>query len=262
MKIFWQGCAAPVFVRIPLAIRKFWSKTYPWLRRISLSWALSYVILRNFSPNIPSLREIVLKKHNLAPKCPFLGVFVNNKDFGRKIYLWLRNICQKYTVLASPRFFIFSTSIYNTMIQWSGFCIKNRFHTITNKHQCMIWPKNTHITEMPLAEIPHRPHRVVSQTFKCRMPAFKLLTQEYGGNFKSVISERRLWIKFMSERFIWIRPTIPEIQLLRNLTLKHPRSRSWVRSKVKVTYYIQYPTDAFLFRFTSIELTIPEVCSK
>ena len=36
--------------------------------------------------------------------------------------------------------------------------------------------------------------------------------------------------------FTLIRPTIPEIGLFRNLTLKHPRSRSWVRSKVKVTY--------------------------
>ena len=30
--------------------------------------------------------------------------------------------------------------------------------------------------------------------------------------------------------------TIPEIQLFRNLTLKNPRSMSWVRSKVKVTH--------------------------
>ena len=34
-----------------------------------------------------------------------------------------------------------------------------------------------------------------------------------------------------------------------NLTLKHPRSRSWVTSKVKVTYHTQYPTDAFPFLF-------------
>ena len=46
--------------------------------------------------------------------------------------------------------------------------------------------------------------------------------------------------------------TIPEIQLFRNLTLKHPRSSSWVRSKVKVTYYTQYLTYALPFRLTSI----------
>ena len=44
--------------------------------------------------------------------------------------------------------------------------------------------------------------------------------------------------------------------------MKHPRSRSWVRSKVKVTYYIQYPTDALLFCFTSIGPIIPEVWPK
>ena len=59
--------------------------------------------------------------------------------------------------------------------------------------------------------------------------------------------------------FTSIRPTIPELELFRNLTLKHPRSRSWVRSKVKVTYCTQYPTDAFPFRFTSIRPTIPEI---
>ena len=32
---------------------------------------------------------------------------------------------------------------------------------------------------------------------------------------------------------------------LKNLTLKHPRSRSWVRSKVKVTYSTQYSTEIF-----------------
>ena len=53
--------------------------------------------------------------------------------------------------------------------------------------------------------------------------------------------------------FTSIRPTIPEMQLFRNFTLKHPRSRS----KVKVTYCTHYPIDAFLFRFTSIGPTIP-----
>ena len=35
--------------------------------------------------------------------------------------------------------------------------------------------------------------------------------------------------------FISIRPTIPEIQLFKNLTLKNPRSMLWVRLRVKVT---------------------------
>ena len=40
------------------------------------------------------------------------------------------------------------------------------------------------------------------------------------------------------------------MQLFRNLTLKHPRSRSWVRSRVKVTNHTQYPSNqctSFLF---------------
>ena len=52
------------------------------------------------------------------------------------------------------------------------------------------------------------------------------------------------------------------IQLFRNLTLKHLRSRSHVRSKVNVTYYTQYPTDALPFHFTSIRPTIPEIWPK
>ena len=39
-------------------LRKFWSKTYPWLRTISWFWAHSHVILGNFSSNIPLVREI------------------------------------------------------------------------------------------------------------------------------------------------------------------------------------------------------------
>ena len=50
-----------------------------------------------------------------------------------------------------------------------------------------------------------------------------------------------------------------KIQLFRNLTLKHSRSMSRVKSKVNVTYQTQYPTDALLFRFTSIRQTIPEI---
>ena len=46
-----------------------------------------------------------------------------------------------------------------------------------------------------------------------------------------------------------VRPTVPEIELFRNLTLKHPWSRSWVRWKVKVTYCSQYPTNALPFSF-------------
>ena len=54
-------------------------------------------------------------------------------------------------------------------------------------------------------------------------------------------------INLLPFHFTSIRPTIPEIQLFWNLTLKHPKSRSWVRSMVKVPIYTQYPTDALPF---------------
>ena len=62
--------------------------------------------------------------------------------------------------------------------------------------------------------------------------------------------------------FIPIKPTIPEIHLFRNLTLKNPTSMSWVRSKVKVTLYTQYPTNALPVRFISIGPTIPVMWPK
>ena len=71
-----------------------------------------------------------------------------------------------------------------------------------------------------------------------------------------VIQSAQYHINSLPLHFTSVRPTIPEIELFRNLTLKHPRSRSWVRWKVKVTYCTQYPTNALPFRFTSIGLTI------
>ena len=52
--------------------------------------------------------------------------------------------------------------------------------------------------------------------------------------------------------------SIPEIELFRNLTLKHKKSRSWVSS----TYCTQYPTDALPFRFISVGPTIHEIWPK
>ena len=61
---FWLGVQLQFSMAYPW-LRKVWSKTYHWLRRISWSWAHSYVILRNFSLNIPLLREIFLKKRTI-----------------------------------------------------------------------------------------------------------------------------------------------------------------------------------------------------
>ena len=62
-----------------------------------------------------------------------------------------------------------------------------------------------------------------------------------------VIQSAQNHINSLPFHFKSIRPIIPEIKLFRNLTLKHPRLRSWVRSKVKVTYYTRHATDALLF---------------
>ena len=60
----------------------------------------------------------------------------------------------------------------------------------------------------------------------------------------NVIQSSQHHINSLRFHFTSIRPTMSELELFRNLTLKHPRSRLWVRSKAKVTYCTQYPTDA------------------
>ena len=91
---------------------------------------------------------------------------------------------------------------------------------------------------------------------------FQTLTLKLQGQVMGVgkvIKSAQYHINSLPFHFTPIRPTIPEIELFRNLTLKHPKSRSWVRSKVKVTYCTQYPTNALPFRFTSIGPTMPEI---
>ena len=74
-----------------------------------------------------------------------------------------------------------------------------------------------------------------------------------------VIQSAQYHINSLPFYFTSITPTIVEIELFRNLTLKHSGSRSWVRSMVKVTYCTQHPTNALPIRFTSIGPTIPEI---
>ena len=78
----------------------------------------------------------------------------------------------------------------------------------------------------------------------------------------NVIQSAQYHINSLPFHFTSIKPTIPEIQLFRNWTLKHPRSRLGVRSKVKVIYCTQYWTDALPFRFITIGPTIPEIWPK
>ena len=65
-----------------------------------------------------------------------------------------------------------------------------------------------------------------------------------------VIQSAQYHINSLPFHFTSIRPTIPEIELFWNLTLKHPKSRSRVRSMVKVTHCTQYAPNqctSFLF---------------
>ena len=62
-----------------------------------------------------------------------------------------------------------------------------------------------------------------------------------------VIQLAQYHINSLRFHFASIRPTIPEIELFRNVTLKHPRSRSWVRSKSHIVPSIQ----PMHFRFVS-----------
>ena len=61
-----------------------------------------------------------------------------------------------------------------------------------------------------------------------------------------VIQSAQYPINSLTFHFTSIRPTIPEIQLFWNLTLKHPRLRSWMRSKVNIP-----SIQAMLFLFVS-----------
>ena len=86
-----------------------------------------------------------------------------------------------------------------------------------------------------------------SLTISCPIPetklfqtlTLKLQSQGHGCGQRARSYNWPNIINSLPFHFTSIRPTIPEMELYRNLTLKHPRFRSWVRSKVKVTYFTQ-----------------------
>ena len=69
-----------------------------------------------------------------------------------------------------------------------------------------------------------------------------------------VIQSAQYHINSLPFHFTSIRPTIPEIELFRNLTLKHPRSK--VKSEAKGQGHILYPVSnqctSFLFHINRI----------
>ena len=90
-KIFDGGVQLRFSIGYPW-LRKIWSKTHPWLRRISWLWAHSGVILRNFSANILLLRSIFQKQAIIHSKMPIF------RGFHKKIYPWLRTSGEIYTL--------------------------------------------------------------------------------------------------------------------------------------------------------------------
>ena len=66
-----------------------------------------------------------------------------------------------------------------------------------------------------------------------------------------VIQSAQHRINSLPFSFTSIRPTIPEIQLFQNLTLKNLRSRSWVRSKVRSHSSSRIQTMHFLLFHTN-----------
>ena len=119
----------------------------------------------------------------------------------------------------------------------------------------------THILYCSMSIGHPKPEKKLFQTLTLK---FQLQGQGHGCgqrtrsyNWPSIILTHLVFISHQSDQqFLRFQ------ELFRNLTLKHPRSRSWVRSKVKVTYCTQCPTDALPFRLTSIGPTIPEIWPK
>ena len=52
---------------------------------------------------------------------------------------------------------------------------------------------------------------------------------------------------------------IPEIQLFKKFELENPRSKSWLRSKLKITKWVKHLIDSHPFRSMSIGHPIPEI---
>ena len=103
---FLTGCVAPVFGRIPSA-KEILFENIPLAKENFLIMSPILHDFKEFQPKY-SLFKINFPEAdaNLAPPphppCQFFGVLVKSiplaKNFGRKIYPWPRNFCQKYTL--------------------------------------------------------------------------------------------------------------------------------------------------------------------
>ena len=95
-------------------------------------------------------------------------------------------------------------------------------------------------------------HCFRSMSIGCPIPAeirlFQTLTSKLQGQGHGHRARSYSWpCTILLIRFLFISNQSDQKFWFQNLPLKLLRSRSWVRSKVKVTYYTQYPTDASIF---------------
>ena len=129
-----------------------------------------------------------------------------------------------------------------------------------------------HLTMVTLVNIIGTNEWLTSFTFRVNRPSHSRDKVISDSDHETPRSRSWMWskckviqsAKYLLPRFLFvsIRPTITEIQLFRNLTLRHPRSRSRVRLKVKVTYITKYPTVALSFLLALIRPTIPKIWPK
>ena len=91
---------------------------------------------------------------------------------------------------------------------------------------------------------PHYWDKAISDSLKLQGQGLGCGQRARSYNQPSIISTHFLFISHQKDR------------ATSKFDLRHPRSRSWVRSKVKVIYCTQYPTNVSPFCFTSIGPTI------
>ena len=120
---------------------------------------------------------------------------------------------------------------------------------------CYEW--STHILFVPWQSAPPPPIPQIR--------LFWIWPWNYKFEVMAVVTVRNHTVSPVSNWFAFIlfhinQITIPAIQLFSNQTLRNQRSRLWVKSNIKVTYFTQYPTNTPPFRFTWVGPTIPEIC--
>ena len=120
------------------------------------------------------------------------------------------------------------TSIHPTMVTLVNIMLMNGWLTSFSFH--VNWP-------------PHSWNKVISNS-DLETPRSRSWVWSKG----KVMQTAQYPINSLPFHFTSIRPIIPGIPLFQNLTLKYPSSRSWVRSKITITYPVSSRCTSFLFQ--------------